>query len=246
MDNKMKRGFKWRGMTTFLLILALLVDTVSGVVLYITPPGRFANWTNWTLWGVTKQQWGAIHTIFSYLLLIIVAFHLYYNWRVVVHFAWSKIRKAINLRRELAVATVIALLVFIGTLWNVQPFSAVMDFGDRMKHSWERGQISARGAGYGRKDLANSRENDHLTLERPKVTSQRVSHSEPDFPSGRGGGFGRKTLEVVFSENGLTVKEGLSRLENNGIKASPMDRLREIANRSGRTPNEIIQLIMKG
>ena len=54
------KGFKWRGMFTFLVVLALVVDAVSGIILYIAPPGRVANWTNWQVWGLGKDQWGAM------------------------------------------------------------------------------------------------------------------------------------------------------------------------------------------
>jgi hypothetical protein len=65
MEKSTEKKFKWRGMMTLLLVLAVLLDIISGVILYITPPGRFANWTDWTLWGLNKHEWGAIHTIFS-------------------------------------------------------------------------------------------------------------------------------------------------------------------------------------
>ena len=47
--KSMQDGFKWRGLATFLVALTVIVDAVSGIILYITPPGRFANWNGWTL-----------------------------------------------------------------------------------------------------------------------------------------------------------------------------------------------------
>ena len=77
-----KKKFSWRGWTTFVVTISFIVDIISGVVLYIAPPGRIAHWTNWTVWGFDKEEWGAIHTIFGYVLLIIVGIHLYYNWKI--------------------------------------------------------------------------------------------------------------------------------------------------------------------
>jgi hypothetical protein len=144
------KGFKWRGMFTFLVVLALLVDAVSGVILYITPPGRIARWGNWTLWGLDKFDWQAIHTVFSFLLLLVVIGHLYFNWRVLVHFLWSKFQNALNLKWELVVACIIILAVFMGTLWNIQPFKGVMTLGQDLKLSWDEGKGSYSGYGRGR------------------------------------------------------------------------------------------------
>lgn len=138
MEKNNRKGFKWRGLVTFLLAFGMLVEIVSGIVLYITPPGRFANWTNWTFWGIDKHMWGAIHTVFGYLLLIVIMIHLYFNWRVILHFTWNKLRNTFNLKWELAIAVLISVLVFAGTLWNIPPFSTVMDIGNDAKLSWER------------------------------------------------------------------------------------------------------------
>ena len=252
-----KKRFKWRGVTTFMLILASVVEIISGVVLYITPLGRFANWTNWTLLGLNKHEWVAIHTIFGYLLLIIIAGHLYYNWRVIVAFLWSRMRKAFNLKRELAVASLISLFVFLGTFWGLPPFSTVMDFGYKMKLSWEGNAVQS-GRWEGNRATSTSvlstleKGNETKGWRRNNDLPPGVAHAEtsPDtervFPAERGGDFGRKTLEMICSENGVPVKEGLSRLRNQGIEASATDRIRDLANRSGKRPSEIIQVITGG
>jgi LysM repeat protein len=136
MEDKKKR-FSWRGWTTFVLTISFIVDTISGIILYISPPGRIANWTDWRVWGLSKGEWEAVHTIFGYVILIIVFFHLYYNWKMFLNFIWSKVKKAVNLRWELITATLVSLLIFLGTLWNIPPFSSTMELGEYFKASWE-------------------------------------------------------------------------------------------------------------
>ncbi|MBW2028050.1 MAG: DUF4405 domain-containing protein [Deltaproteobacteria bacterium] len=138
---KTNGGFSWRGWTTFVVTISFIVDTISGIILYIAPPGRIANWTNWNIWGLTKGEWGAIHTIFGYVLLIIVGIHLYYNWRMFWNFIWSKVKRAINMRREMAGATLLCLFVFLGTLWDIPPFSSTMELGEYFKDSWEESRV---------------------------------------------------------------------------------------------------------
>ncbi|UCG66259.1 MAG: DUF4405 domain-containing protein [Deltaproteobacteria bacterium] len=142
MENK-KKGFNWRGWTTFVVIIAFIVDTISGIILYIAPHGRVANWTNWNIWGLNKEEWAAIHTIFGYILLIIVGVHLYYNWKVFMNFIWRKIRKALNLRWEMMAAVLLCLFVFLGTLWNFPPFSTTMNVGETLKDCWEESKAVA-------------------------------------------------------------------------------------------------------
>ena len=103
-EQRKKKRFSWRGWTTFVVTISFIVDTLSGIILYIAPPGRVANWSNWKIWGLSKGEWGAIHTIFGYVLLIIVGIHLYYNWKMFWNFVWSKIRKALNLKWEMALS----------------------------------------------------------------------------------------------------------------------------------------------
>ncbi|MBN2060671.1 MAG: DUF4405 domain-containing protein [Deltaproteobacteria bacterium] len=129
--------FNWRGWTTFLVTVSFIVDTLSGIILYIAPPGRIANWTNWRVWGLSKDEWTAIHTIFGYVLLIIIGIHLYFNWKIFWSFIWNRIKKALNLKKELITALLVCLIIFMGTLWEIPPFSSTMNLGEYLKESWD-------------------------------------------------------------------------------------------------------------
>lgn len=280
MEKNKKLGFKWRGLATFLLSLGMLVEIVSGVVLYITPPGRYANWNNWTLWGLTKGEWGAIHTIFGYLLLIIIGLHLYFNWRVIAHFFWSKMKNTFNLKKELAVSAVVTVFIFTGTLWGIPPFSTIMDLGEDAKLSWEANSGVASFPGYGRAATLAHDARDGIIEQAGRgrgastsgwnaegsiaqnqpvgeyfasgrgrgrsVVSQVAPQIEQVSYTARGGGFGRKTVEIVCSENNMSSQTGLARLHDNGINANARDYTRDLANRSGKRPSEIIQIIREG
>ena len=139
--NGQRKKFSWRGWTTFVTAISFIVDLISGIILYISPPGRVANWTNWSVWGLSKEEWGAIHTIFGYVLLFIIAIHIYYNWKMLWNFIWSKVRKAMNLRKEMVGSALICLFIFMGTLWEIPPFSSTMDLGEYFKDSWEENKV---------------------------------------------------------------------------------------------------------
>lgn len=272
-DKKSK--FNWRGWTTFVVTISFIVDTVSGIILYIAPPGRIANWTNWTVWGLSKEAWGAIHTIFGYVLLIIVAIHLYYNWKMFLNFIWSKIRKALNLKWEFITATLVCLIVFVGTLWEIPPFSSTMELGEYIKESWEESKADVPAAhaellnikefsekinvppeqileileskGYKVKDLQQTlgdiaKENN--TSPDKLYEEVKAGGAKPDVSTSiEGSGLGKKSLEKICAERGLSLDQVLERLRKKGVEPSPDDRLKDVANKLGVTPMEVFNII---
>ncbi len=219
MEKNKKKRFHWRGITTFLLALGLIVETVSGIIIFVTPLGRFARWNNWTLLGLDKWEWAAIHSIFAILLLIIIGAHLYFNWRVIVHFVWSKLRNAVNLKWELAVSLAITIFLFTGTILNIPPFSSVMDLREKAKLSWEKGDVAVQGGGYGRRSVINNVVDMNQNRRQENIGSRRGGYGRRarlnteynathDWTmgssmnrSGRGRGLGRRTSEIGYSEN---------------------------------------------
>jgi hypothetical protein len=270
-----KKNFSWRGWTTFVTTLSFIVDTLSGIILYIAPPGRIANWTNWNVWGLSREQWVAIHTIFGYVVLFIVAIHLYYNWKMFWNFVWSKIRKALNLKWEMVWATLLCLFIFLGTLWNIPPFSSTMELGDFFKDSWEESRVQTpiahgellslkefaektnvpveevlnalKSKGYKVKDIEQTvgevaKENG--VPPNKLYEDMKTGGVKPDVTTiGEGSGMGRKSVEAVCSETGLSLDDALARLKQKGINAKPSDKLKEIANKAGKTPMDIYNII---
>ena len=270
-----KKKFSWRGWTTFVVTISFIVDTISGVILYIAPPGRIAHWTNWTVWGLDKEEWGAIHTIFGYVLLIIVGIHLYYNWKIFWNFIWSKVRKALNLKWELITATVLCLFLFLGTLWNIPPFSSTMDLGEHFKQSWEEAKVEVpiahaellslqefaekikvpvdqilhalKSRGYKVKNvqqiLGDVAKENRTSLDKlyEVIKSEGVKPAVPGTIEGTG--MGKKTLNAICSEKGLSIEEVLARLKQKGIEVNPNDSLKDVASKLGKTPMEIFTII---
>ena len=144
-----KKRFRWRGMVTLFLLIVLSVDAVSGIILYLSPSGSMARRSGWGFWGLDKFQWTSIHIVFSLVLLLILAGHLYFNWRILTHFIWDRMRQVVTLKRELAGAFVIAVAVFVGTLWGLQPFKVVTDLRETVKRSAPSELAAGVGKGYG-------------------------------------------------------------------------------------------------
>ena len=61
-----------------------------------------------------------------------------------------------------------------------------------------------------------------------------------------GTGLGRKTFTQLSEEIGLDLGDGLSRLKNQGITASPDDRLKVIADEHGVSPIDLLKIMLLG
>ena len=109
----------------------------TGVILFIVPPGRIANWTGWTILALTKHQWVGLHDWLSIVFVIASAFHLYLNWKAFVSYFKSKVTRAFALRSEWALAMLVFVAVFVGTVAGVRPFSTLMAWNENIKHSWD-------------------------------------------------------------------------------------------------------------
>ena len=132
--------FRLRNFITLLVTFSGLVMTVSGFVLYVVPEGRVAYWTDWTLLGLTKEAWGSVHTNLSFLFFLVLVFHLYYNWRVLMAYLKDRLRQRFTLRRELAAALVLGLVVVGGSAAQWPPFLQVMELGAAAKKAWYAGE----------------------------------------------------------------------------------------------------------
>ena len=126
-----------KGFTSFLLVASLIVLVASGVVLYLTPHGRVANWTGWTLGGLSKREWQAVHMNSALLFVVVALVHVYLNWVVF----WGYIRsksgaRVFNLKWEACLAVAAAAIFVVGTLFEWQPFATIMSWNTEIKAYW--------------------------------------------------------------------------------------------------------------
>jgi hypothetical protein len=131
------RQFNWRAFISVTTALSFLAMSVTGVVLFVTPPGRIAHWTGWRMLALTKDQWGGLHIWFSLVFMVVAALHIYLNWGCLLGYFRDKVRKAFTLRKEWVLALLICVIVGWGTLAEVAPFSSVLTWNEAIKRSWE-------------------------------------------------------------------------------------------------------------
>ena len=131
--------FKWRVFISAGLLLTFLVMLVSGIVLFISPPGRVANWTDWNLFGLSKRGWQNQHIIFGFAFIILSIFHLFViNWKAFFSYIKSKASKGVNHPAELALSVILFAALALGAFWHLPPFEQIIALGERASASWEK------------------------------------------------------------------------------------------------------------
>jgi len=124
--------------TSLTMMLTMIMMTYTGVILFITPPGRIAHWSQWKMLGMTKEQFAEVHSSFMVLFVLATVLHVYYNWKPLVSYMKNKAKQVIVFTKEMLVAFTLVLVFLIGTLYEISPFSNFLDFGDDFKESWEK------------------------------------------------------------------------------------------------------------
>ena len=111
-----KRKLRPRGLVAFTVFDGFAVMTITGLILFVTPSGRVAYWTNWALLGLEKEEWTAVHIVFSLLFVLAGLIHLFFNWKPFKHYLLEKFAGHVSLRLESAVGTAAIGIVLVGTL----------------------------------------------------------------------------------------------------------------------------------
>ncbi|MBU8870086.1 MAG: DUF4405 domain-containing protein [Gemmatimonadales bacterium] len=122
-----------RRIVSLTLFLSILVMLVTSIILFIVPQGRVAYWSDWMLWGISKTQWGNIHTNTGFLMLIAGSFHIYYNWRPITAYMKNKARQFKLFTPNFNVALGLMAL-FVGlTLAGVPPLVWIQDLREKIE-----------------------------------------------------------------------------------------------------------------
>jgi len=272
----MNKKFRWKSFISFGLLYFFLFLLFSGAILYIAPPGRIANWTDWQLFGLTKSQWQRMHTNFAYLFAILSIFHLFtINWKTFLSYIRSKVTTGFNHKVEFLLATLMTVIFFLGVIYGWPPFSSVMTIGENLKEGWEE-EYSSPPVPHAEEFTILQLSEDILKLgveqiiaslnelgiqvdnhnQSLKELATQVDLSPQDIfrelsrdsrPGGAriqtGGGIGRKSLQQISDESGISLDELILRLEKAGISASGDEVIKTLSDRNGMHPSDVLSIL---
>ena len=103
------------------------------MILYIVPEGRVAYWADWHLLGLTKTQWGDVHTAVGTLFLLFLLLHIWLNWKPLMNYLKNRRREMVVMTAPMVIAFILVFVVFAGTLAGLPPMSTLLDYGARIK-----------------------------------------------------------------------------------------------------------------
>lgn len=132
------KSMSLKKITSLTMMLTMIVMTYTGIILFITPPGRIAHWTQWKMLGMTKEQFASVHSTFMVLFILVTILHVYYNWKPLTSYMKNKAKQMIVFTKEMLVACLLTVVFFTGALYEISPFSNFLNFGSDIKESWEK------------------------------------------------------------------------------------------------------------
>lgn len=269
----MKNKINWRVYISFGLTWSFLIIFVSGIVLYISPAGRYANWVNWKILGATKEGWQNIHTVFSLAFVILSIFHLFsINWKAFWSYIKTKSGSGINKKKEMGISLALTLAIFIGIVYSAPPFSYVSELGEYLGARWEN-QSQASPIPHAElltisdlaKELHYSTDSNFIhkfqqngivfsntkeqTLKEIALLNNKTPEELYEIITKKtgsekpGAGMGKKTIENIALETGKTTEEIIEILKNNNIEAAKGQSIRQIGENNNISPKEIMDLL---
>ena len=267
------KKFSWRAFTSLYMTFSFLVMIISGIILYLAPAGRIAKWTHIYILGLEKEQWQAIHTIFTFIFVIAGGFHLWYNWKPFMSYLRNKWHSTITLRKELYVSTIFTVFIFTFTLLSLPPFSTVMDWGEALTESWESEETEppvphaeamtfnelAQTINKPVESLIASLKAQNIIVKEDEVVKDaagrynlspmelfkkmQTTKARTADSPYAGSGLGRKTLQEVCQTLNINLEDALNRLADNGIEADAQTKLKDIAKAYDKKPIDIMEMI---
>lgn len=256
--------------TSLSMLLSMLVMTFTGVLLFIAPPGRVANWTNWEIVGLSKSLIGEIHTTFMVLFIVATILHIFYNLKPMISYMKNKAREFVFFTKEMIVSVAVTIAFLFGTIYQVVPFSTFLDFGEEIKNSWEK-EIST--APYSHAELSSLEEfvtkmnydlKEIKEILYSKSISYKVEQSLSQIAANNKlspnelfeimktqksssqsyiplSGMGKKSIEDVALTLGISSNKLIEKLKDLGIEASKDETFKSVAEKNDLSPMDILK-----
>lgn len=131
-----KKRFQLRPFTSLFMVFSGTVLVLAGIVCYLKPPTRIAEWINWRFLLLDRSAWEALHTVFAVLFVIAGTTHIILNFRVLLAYFRKSVKVGQRRRRELTLAMTLVLAFIVLTIVNAFPSKSIMLLGDHLSESW--------------------------------------------------------------------------------------------------------------
>lgn len=209
-----------RRVVSLTVFLSFIVLAYTGIMLFVSPQGRVAYWSGWHLLGLSKVQYGELHTTFMVLFLAGGIWHIVLNWKSITNYLKNKSRHTRGKRvfvPEFGAALILMLLFLVGTLTGLPPFRTFLTAGEGIKSFWERHE--------GSPPWGHAEENSLARFTRGLVDWERVEN--------------QRHVEI-------SVADAIEELRDAGFAVeSERQKIIDIAQQRGTTPQEVMAVILR-
>jgi len=123
---------KYQRFVSLTAMLSFIVLMLSSIILYFIPDRKVTSWTSWNFLGLDKQQWDNVHINLGILFLVMIIWHIYFNWKAIKNYLKKK-RELKIFTKEFNVALIVTILFTVGTVTMTLPFSFLVNIGSGMK-----------------------------------------------------------------------------------------------------------------
>lgn len=131
----MKGKFNKRAFISLVTLFLGIGVLVTGIMLLVMPDATLAYWNKWSFLGLEKHGWESFHGVVSIYFTAIIIFHIIENWKPMISYMKKKTNETFRYKKELLTASVVSLLVTIGSFTN-SPISAVTEVFEPVADSW--------------------------------------------------------------------------------------------------------------
>jgi len=112
--------------------LSFIIIFISSGVLYFIPDRKVTGWTEWSFLGLDKQQWDNLHINLGIFFLVMIIWHIYFNWKPIKNYL--KIKKELKIfTKEFNIALIWVTLFSVGTITMTFPLSILVNIGNGIK-----------------------------------------------------------------------------------------------------------------
>ena len=240
MSDKTTKSFDKRAFTSVFVGFAFIMMAVTGLALFFAPSCRIARDTSWSILGHSKEILVAVHVWFCLAFVISAVYHTYLNWRALTNYFKTKLKKGLAFRVEWVTPLIICLVIYVGTIRGIAPFSSLIAWKDIFKYGASGGagygQHGGKGGGY-RGGGDPNRTVTHGVQDSNTVGRGHRGEEEVAYESRRG--MGQMTLKEFCESEGIELSWAIRRLQDKGFMARQTMTMREIANRAGVHPRQL-------
>ena len=265
---------KYQRFVSLSALLSFVVLTLSSGVLYFIPDRKVTAWTDWSFLGLDKQQWDNLHINLGILFLVLMFWHIYFNWKPIKNYLKEKKQLKI-FTKEFNRAFILVTLFTVGTITMTIPFSILVNVGNGIKaiNALEDGNPPFGYAEYSTledfciitsldiNETLTKLKSENIKISSTKETLKSIAKTNGispkeifliikakttkfELPSDIPVGIAHKSLKRLSFEYNINIGKAISHLNYYGIKASVDTNFKKIAMENKLHPAELYSIIL--